>query len=312
MQICTGSSTYSLRSVSRMQVTTTQTLKNYVEVTKPPIVLLLVFTSFATMIVAWSQTLLPFPSLLLIVGIASITAASAGCDTLTSYLDRDIDKIMHRTRHRPIPSGRITPKRALAWGLFLAAFGLALAFWINPLSFVWIALGVLDNVVVYSLLLKRRSSLNIILGGVSGGLPVMFGWSAITNSISLLPILLAALVVLWIPGHIWSLAIFTKDDYQRAQIPMLPVVTKLKTALRCIVSTVVLMIPFSLWIYFAGHFGLVYLVVAVLFGAWVLYINGKLFFQPNDQMAYRAFKVSSPYLFALFCAMIIDSLARFI
>jgi len=312
MQICTGSSTYSLRSVSRMQVTTTQTLKNYVEVTKPPIVLLLVFTSFATMIVAWSQTLLPFPPLLLIVGIASITAASAGCDTLTSYLDRDIDKIMHRTRHRPIPSGRITPKRAVAWGLFLAAFGLALAFWINPLSFVWIALGVLDNVVVYSLLLKRRSSLNIILGGVSGGLPVMFGWSAITNSISLLPILLAALVVLWIPGHIWSLAIFTKDDYQRAQIPMLPVVTKLKTALRCIVSTVVLMIPFSLWIYFAGHFGLVYLVVAVLFGAWVLYINGKLFFQPNDQMAYKAFKVSSPYLFALFCAMIIDSLARFI
>jgi len=304
--------TYSHRSASGMQVTATQTLKNYVEVTKPPIVLLLVFTSFATMIVAWSQTLLPLTPLLLIAGVASITAASAGCDTLTSYVDRDIDKVMRRTRHRPIPSGRITPQRALAWGLFLAAFGLAVAFWINPLSFVWIALGVLDNVVVYSLLLKRRSSLNIILGGVSGGLPVMFGWSVVTNGISLLPILLAALVVLWIPGHIWSLAIFTKDDYQRARIPMLPVVTKLRTALRCIVSTVVLMIPFSLWIYFAGHFGLVYLVVAVLFGAWVLYINGKLFFQPNDEMAYKAFKVSSPYLFALFCAMIIDSLAKFI
>ena len=93
---------------------------------------------------------------------------------------------------------------------------------------------------------------------------------------------------------------------------MLPVVTKLRTALRCIVSTVVLMIPFSLWIYFAGHFGLVYLMVAVLFGAWVLFINGKLFVQPNDEMAYKAFKVSSPYLFALFCAMIIDSLAKFI
>jgi len=219
---------------------------------------------------------------------------------------------MHRTRARPIPSGRIAPNRALLWGLLLAAFGLMVAFWINPLSFLWIALGVLDNVVIYSLLLKRRSSLNIILGGVSGGLPVMFGWSAVTNSVSLLPILLAALVVLWIPGHIWSLAIFTKDDYQRAHIPMLPVVTKLRTALRCIVSTIVLMIPFSLWIYFAGHFGLVYLAAALLFGAWVLFINVKLFFHPNNEMAYKAFKVSSPYLFALFCAMIIDSLTRLI
>jgi len=281
-----------------------------VEVTKPPIVLLLVFTSFATMVVAWSQTLLPLTPLLLTAAVASITAASAGCDTLTSYVDRDIDKVMHRTRHRPIPSGRITPNKALAWGLFLAGFGLAIALWINLLSFLWIALGVLDNVVVYSLLLKRRSSLNIILGGVSGGLPVMFGWSAVTNGISLLPILLAALVVLWIPGHIWSLAIFTKDDYQRAHIPMLPVVTKLRTALRCIVSTVVLMIPFSLWIYFVGHFGLVYLGVAVMFGAWVLYVNLKLFFDPTNEMAYKAFKVSSPYLFALFCAMIMDSVAK--
>ncbi len=292
------------------QVTTTQTIRNYVEVTKPPIVFLLVFTSIATMIVAWSQTLLPLTPTLLVAGIAAITSSSAGCDTLTSYVDRDIDAIMHRTKNRPIPSGRITPTKALVWGLFLAAFGLALAYWINPLSFVWIALGVLDNVVVYSLLLKRRSSLNIILGGVSGGLPVMFGWSAVTNGISLLPVLLAALVVLWIPGHIWSLAIFTKDDYTRAKIPMLPVVTKLKTALRCIVSTVVLMIPFSLWIYFAGHFGVVYLAVTIFFGAWVLYINLKLFFQPNNDMAYKAFKVSSPYLFALFFAMIIDSLIR--
>lgn len=295
-----------------MQITATQTLKNYVEVTKPPIVFLLVFTSLATMIVAWSQTLRPLTPTLLIAGLAAITAASAGCDTLTSYVDRDIDKIMHRTMHRPIPSGRISPSRALAWGLFLAAFGLGVAYWINRLSFLWIALGVLDNVAVYSLLLKRRSSLNIILGGISGGLPVLFGWSAVTNGISLLPVLLAALVVLWIPGHIWSLAIFTKDDYKRAHVPMLPVVTKLKTALRCIVSTIVLMIPFSLWIFFAGHFGLVYLAVAILFGAWVLYINLKLFVHPNNEMAYKAFKVSSPYLFALFCAMIIDSLTRVI
>jgi protoheme IX farnesyltransferase len=293
-----------------LQITATQTLKNYFEVTKPPIVFLLVFTSLATMIIAWRHTLLPFTPTLFIVATVAITAASAGCDTLTSYVDRDIDAIMYRTKHRPIPSGRIAPRKALAWGLFLAAVGLGLAYWINVLSFIWIALGVVDNVIVYSLFLKRRNPLNIILGGISGGLPVMFGWSAVTNGVELLPVLLAALVVLWIPGHIWSLAIFTKEDYKRARVPMLPVVTKLRTALRCIVSTVVLMIPFSLWIYFEGRFGWVYLAVASAFGLWVLYINLKLFLYPDNEMAYKAFKVSSPYLFALFFAMIVDSLMR--
>jgi len=290
-----------------LQVAITQKVRNYFEVTKPPIVFLLVFTSIATMIIAWKQTLQPLTPALLTVATVAIAAASAGCDTLTSYLDRDIDAIMHRTRHRPIPSGRISPRNALLWGLFLAAIGLVLAYSINPLSFLWIALGVLDNVVVYSLLLKRRNPLNIILGGVSGGLPVMFGWSAVTNGTELLPVLLAALVVLWIPGHIWSLAIFTKADYKRARIPMLPVVTKLRTALRCIVSTVVLMIPFSLWIWVVGRFGWLYLAVATVFGLWVLYINAQLFLHPNNKMAYKAFKISSPYLFTLFFAMIIDS-----
>lgn len=293
-----------------MQITATKTLKNYIEVTKPPIVFLLVFTSVATMIVAWRHTLFPLSPALFAIATVAITVSSAGCDTLTSYVDRDIDAVMQRTMNRPIPSGRITPSKALIWGLFLAGLGLILAYSINLLSFIWIALGVIDNVLVYSLLLKRRHPLNIILGGISGGLPVMFGWSTVTNGVELLPVLLASLVVLWIPGHIWSLAIFTKEDYKRAQVPMLPVVTNLGTALRCIVSTIVLMIPFSLWIFFEGGLGLIYLGVAFVFGVWVLYINVRLFQHPDDKMAYRAFKVSSPYLFALFFAMIIDSFIR--
>jgi protoheme IX farnesyltransferase len=264
------------------------------------------------MIVAWRKTLLPVGLDVVVAALVAITAASAGCDTLTSYIDRDIDAVMQRTKNRPIPSGRIRADRALLWGLLLAGVGLVLAYWVNVLSFIWIALGVFDNVVVYSLLLKRRSSLNIILGGISGGMPVMFGWSAVTGGYSVLSILLAALVVLWIPGHIWSLAIFTRNDYKRAHVPMLPVVTNLTTALRCIVSTVVLMIPFSIWVFFEGGFGLVYLAAAVLFGVWVLWINLKLFLHPNDDLAYRAFKVSSPYLFALFVAMILDSFIHFI
>jgi len=290
-----------------MQESVIQNLRNYVEVTKPPIVSLLVFTSVATMLVAWTKTSQPFNLARFVDAVVAITAASAGCDVLTSYIDRDIDAVMDRTKHRPIPSGRISPNGALLWGLLLSGVGLVLALWINTLAFTWISLGIIDNVIVYSLVLKRRSPWNIILGGVSGGLPVMFGWSAVTGTINLLPILLAALVVLWIPGHIWSLAIFTRHDYERARIPMLPIVTTLGTALRCIVSTVALMVPFSLWIFFAGNFGLIYLAVAVTFGVAVLYVNLELFVHPDDKVAYRAFKISSPYLFMLFLAMMIDT-----
>jgi len=291
-----------------VQASVTKSIRNYVEVTKPPIVSLLVFTSVAAMVVAWIKTLQAFNIWLFVEAVFAITAASAGCDVLTSYIDRDIDAVMHRTKHRPIPSGRIKAKRALVWGFLLSAIGLTLAFWINSLAFLWIGLGVVDNVIIYSLLLKRRSPWNIVLGGISGGLPVMFGWSAVTGTVSLLPVLLASLVVLWIPGHIWSLAIFTKDDYERARVPMLPVMTKLSTALRCIVSTVALMVPFSLWIFFVGKFGLIYLVVAVIFGTAVLYVNFELFVHPDDKIAYKAFKISSPYLFTLFLSMIVDSL----
>lgn len=285
-----------------------KTIYSYIEVTKPPIVILLVFTSVATMFVAIASTPVVLSLTLLALATISITSSCAGCDVITSYIDRDIDAVMNRTRKRPIPSGRIRPERALAWGLFLTGLGLAVAFYVNFLSFVWILLGVIDNVVVYSLLLKRRNPLNIILGGISGGLPVLFGWTAMTGEISLLPVLLGALVVLWIPSHIWSLAIFSKEDYARANVPMLPVVVELDKALRCIVSTVVLMVPFTLAIYWVGGFGPVYFATAVLSGVIVLAVNIYLFIRPTEKSAWTAFKVSSPYLFVIFLAMVVDQL----
>ena len=282
------------------------TIRNYIEVTKPKTVVLLVFTSVAATTIAGLAEK-SFPPLLVLAGLIAITASTAGCNTVTCYIDRDIDAIMHRTSHRPIPTGRIAPpQRALAWGLFLIALGLVLGLWINIISLVILALGVLDNVVVYSLLLKRRNPLNIVLGGFSGGLPAVFGWSVVTGTISLLPILLAGLVVLWIPSHIWSLAILSKEDYARAGVPMLPVVMEEKAALRCIVATVVLMIPFSLAVYWEGGFGWIYSASALVLGAVVLIVNLYLFVRPTRENAYRAFKASSPYLFLLFLSMIID------
>jgi protoheme IX farnesyltransferase len=281
-------------------------LRDYVEVTKPKTVALLVFTSVAAMAVAaLSEKWLTPP--LILAGLIAITTATAGCNTVTCYIDRDIDAIMRRTSRRPIPTGRIAPpERALVWGLFLIAVGLVLGLWINMVSFSILLLGVLDNVLVYSLLLKRRNPLNIILGGFSGGLPAMFGWSTVTGTVSVLSILLAGLVVLWIPSHIWSLAIFSKEDYARAGVPMLPVVMEEKKALRCIVATVILMIPFSLAVYWEGGFGWIYAVSAIVLGTVVLLLNVHLFVRPTRGNAYRAFKVSSPYLFLLFLSMVID------
>lgn len=181
---------------------------------------------------------------------------------------------------------------------------------------VWMALGILDNVGVYSFLLKRRSPLNILLGGFSGGLPVLFGWSAATAGpigtlpMPTIPILMAGLVFVWIPVHIWFLAFANRTDYSRAQIPMLPLVVSSTTALRLITVFSLIMVPVSLALYFLGYFGPVYGLVALVSGLanlagslWVLY-------KPTEQNAWRMFKISSPYLFLLFTTMIIDAALR--
>ena len=242
----------------------------------------------------------------------AITAGCAGCNSLTNFNDRDIDAIMMRTRKRPLPSGRISPGAALRFALGLIAISLVLSALLNLYSLLWMSLGIVDNVGVYSLLLKRRSPLNILLGGFSGGLPVLFGWSAVTPGpigslpLASIPVLMAGLVFVWIPVHIWFLAVYSRADYSRAGIPMLPVVVGPKTALRLIILFSLVMVPFSLALYFLGYFGPIYGAVALvssvanLLGSlWVLY-------KPTETNAWRMFKVSSPYLFLLFVAMIVD------
>ena len=282
-------------------------LRTYIEVTKPASVLLLVFTGIATMIVAAGGPVL-HPDLLLTT-LAALTLGCAGANTLTCYIDRDMDQVMERTKGRPLPSGRIQPpERALYWGLFLTLVSLALAWMINPLVFVLGLIGFADNVLVYSLLLKRRSAWNIILGGFSGGIPVLAGWAAVRGEIDLTALLLAALVVLWIPNHIWNLAIVHAHDYRRVQVPMLPAVVSLERTTRCTMATVVLMYLLSVALYFVGGFGLLYLTVAVVFGLFVAVSNFVLALQPSQERAWVMFKLSSPYLGVLFLALALDVL----
>lgn len=294
--------------------TVTKSIQSYYELAKPRIVFLLVFTSLtATFLAGKTLQVMISPVQWLIIG-AAITAGSAGCNTLTSYLDRDLDAVMMRTRHRPIPSGRVSPRNGLEFGLALTGISLVLALSLNLLAFAWMALGVLDNVVVYSMLLKRRSPLNILLGGFSGGLPVLFGWSAVTpgllGSISLLPVLMAGLVFLWIPIHIWFLAVSYKSDYAQAKVPMLPVVIGTEPALRIITLFSLVFLPFSLAIYFVGQFGLAYALVAAIGGVANLIGSVYVLFKPTETNAWRMFKISSPYLFLLFLGMIIDVALR--
>jgi len=281
-------------------------IKPYIEVTKLRLVFLLVFTAVGTLVVAAAEQ--PISLGRLTQALIAIIAGTAGANTITCYIDRDIDAAMERTCHRPIPSGRISPpERALYWGLFLAILSLALALSINFLSFLAILLGLLDNVVVYSLLAKRRSPLNIIWGSFSGGLPAVFGWTVVTNRLDWLPLLVGAIVVLWTPTHIWNLAIFYSQDYQKVKVPMLPAVYRLQATLYCIAATVVLMVIFSLVLHVVGGFGAIYFWTALITGVLLALANLYLVRKPSRELAWRLFKLSSPYLFVLILAMMIDA-----
>jgi protoheme IX farnesyltransferase len=279
----------------------------YVEVTKPSTVALLVFTCVGAMVAAGGIGGLSLGGWLL--ALIAITAGCAGADTLTCYIDRDIDALMDRTRARPLPGKRISPpEKALAWGLLLSGLSLVLSLLLNPLAAVWMLVGLFDNVVVYSLLAKRRSSTNILLGSISGGMPALFGWAAVRGDVTWTAVLISLLVITWTPNHIWNLAIRYREDYARADIPMLPVVTNLRRTVNLIVLSVVLMVAESLALGIVGGFGGVYFSVALLGGIVSLAGHVYLFLKPTEHNAWLMFKLSSLYLALILSGMMIDVL----
>lgn len=290
-----------------MQRSIAKDIKAYWEVTKPKIWYLLVFTALmATLIasyihnieVSWLTYLLVF---------ASVTAGAASANTLTSYIDRDIDAIMDRTKHRPIPSGRLSPKNALYYGLILSAISLILAYFINIYALALMAFGLFDNIIVYSKWLKRRTSWNIILGGFSGGAPALIGYVAVTTAGIELGLILAGLVFLWTPTHIWSLAMRVREDYAKAKVPMLPVVMSEKTSIRIIAIATLIMVIFSILPVIWGYFGTIYLITAVVSGAIITYMSISLVIKPTERKSWQLFKFSSPYLTLIFIAMAVDA-----
>lgn len=281
---------------------------SYLELTKPKTVALLAWTSIATTLVASHRYQVSISYHAWVASIIAITLASAGCNSVTSYLDRDIDAKMERTMHRPLPSMRIRPaERGLYFGMSLLGLSLVLGWLLGLLPFTCLALGAFDNIVIYSLWLKRRKTINIVLGGLSGAFPALFGWFVVTDKGLLEAMMIAGLVVAWIPTHIWSLAIFFCDDYRRAKIPMLPVID-FRKGLRCILGSVVSMFLLSMVLWYTAGFGWVYLVIAFPIGMVILGSNLAFFFHPTKGNARKMFKLSSPYLAIVFFAMVLDSL----
>lgn len=295
----------------------------YYELTKPKIWYLLVFTAFGAALTAaqiYNIEISPITWMLMLFSVAS---GSAAANTLTNYHDRDIDAIMERTKGRPIPSKRIFPAvKARNFGLVLAAISLVLAFGISLTTTVeqglwataFIAFGLVNNILVYSYGLKRRSRTNIILGGICGGSPPMIGWVAVTmTDLWTMGLAMAGLVFIWIPMHIWALTLHFKEDYKKVNVPMLTVVQSEKTSSRIIAISTVVMVLFSIAPFFilteTGEkmVGDVYLWTAIASGALMIGISIWVIFKPVEKAAWTLFKFSSPYLAVLFIALMVDS-----
>ena len=282
-------------------------VKNYYELTKPKIWYLLVFTAFGSALTAsflFDIQLSPLTWILLLAGVA---AGSAAADTITGYNDRDIDAIMDRTKDRPIPSGRISPNNALIFGLVLTAIALIFSWFINIWAFLLMLFGLFDNIVVYSKWLKRRSQSNIILGGFSGGAPALIGYVTVTTQNIEIGLVMAALVFLWMPTHIWSLALHVRKDYEKAKVPMLPVVSEEKKSVRIIAGTTLLMVLSSILPFFFNQFGQIYLITVSLSGAIMMGLSLWLLLKPTEKASWTVFKFSSPYLTAIFIAFMVDA-----
>ena len=286
-------------------------VKDYVEVSKPRIVIVLVITAVTSLLAAsrfddtpgWHVTAWQLCFLALAGALSSM-----GSSAINHYYDRDLDKIMSRTSNRPIPSGRLCPRNVLAYGLGMCIISVTLAwFSLNPVATSMIAVGIFFYVVIYTMWLKRDSAANIVIGGFAGSAASMAGWAAATGTINLLGFLVGLLVFVWTPSHFWCLAIKKREEYAIARVPMLPVlIGNEKTSVYIFANTAILL-PYSLVLYFFG-LGLVYTIVAAISGSLMLVYHYKLTKNPTPDFAWRAYKVTAPYLVVIFVGLAFDSL----
>jgi heme o synthase len=278
-------------------------LRDYLELTKPKVQSLLLFTTVTTMYVAGDPSL----GLILLTCLGGALSAG-GAGAINHAIDRDIDRTMARTAGRPVASGRISPAAAIAFGslLGLTSF-LLLSLTVNPLAAALSLSGLFGYVFVYTLWLKRSTPQNIVIGGAAGAVPPLVAWAAVTGGLSGMAFFLFAIVFFWTPPHFWALSLLMKDEYARAGVPMLPVVRGEAETRRQILLYTVLLYAVTQLPFCAGGLGVAYLVPSMLLGAAFIYCAAKLLRTADRRWALRTYLFSLAYLALLFASMAIDA-----
>lgn len=282
-------------------------VRDYWELLKPRVMSLAVFTAAVGLLLAPER---PHPVLACAaILFTALGAGAAGC--LNMWFESDLDSRMKRTRNRPIPAGKMDRGAALGFGLTLAIAAVTLmALFINALSASLLLLSIVFYILVYTAYLKLRTPQNIVIGGAAGALPPVIGWAAATNSVSLFPVLLFAIIFVWTPAHFWALALSCKDDYARAGIPMLPVVAGLKSTHLQIFVYSLLCVGTSLMPVAFGFSGVFYAFAASILGLAFAIVAWRLLQRPSLKVEKRLFFFSIIYLFLLFLALVADKILK--
>lgn len=279
-------------------------IRDYIALTKPRIISLLLVTAIGGMVLAAKG--FPDPTIAAFVLVCGYLAAG-GAHSLNHYLERDLDRSMRRTQQRPVASGRVSPQQALIFGIVLniAAFVMLSAF-VNVLSAALTLSGTLIYIFVYTIGLKRLTPQNIVIGGAAGAVPPMVGWAAVTGTVGLPAIYLFAIIFFWTPPHFWALALLIKDDYARAGVPMLPVVSSLAETKKQILLYTVLLVALTVMFFTTGAVGWIYFISVVVLGAIFIYRSIVLIRLDEIQGAKSLYLYSLLYLALLFLAVMVD------
>ena len=280
------------------------TIKNYYELCKPNVVLMMLITALVGSLLA-SKTLASFS--LIAFAMLGIGLCASSAAAINQIIDRKVDANMNRTENRPIPQGEISPVNASIFAFILGSFGAAiLVIYVNTLTALLTLASLIGYAFVYTVYLKRATPQNIVIGGLAGAAPPLLGWTAITNSIDPNSLLLVLIIFAWTPPHFWALAIHRKDDYAKENIPMLPVThgvqfTKLQIILYTIILILVSLLPFVVMMS-----GILYLISALILGGIFLYYAFCLYFDEENAQAFPTFVYSIYYIFLIFAALLVD------
>jgi protoheme IX farnesyltransferase len=290
------------------------TAGDWLSLLKPRVLTLVVFTGIIGMMIAPGH----LNPVMAAIAILCITVAAGAAGAINMWYDRDIDALMRRTASRPVPSGRVSAGGALGFGVCLSvASVMVMAMATNLVAAFILALSIAFYVFVYTVWLKRRTPQNIVIGGAAGAFPPVIGWAAVTGDVTILPMLLFAIIFFWTPPHFWALSLYASGDYERAGVPMLPVVKGARHTRWCVMVYTLLLVPVTLAPFVMGLLGRIYGISALVLGALFVAYSWQVLFDKQDaagvsltkdKPARAAFKYSILYLFILFGACAVDRL----